>query len=52
MLFMTARVCTFRRVGCVDYQRVGKLVITPWQEDNGYAPLENPETYRKAKPGE
>ena len=28
-----------------------KLVITPWQEDNGYVPLANPETSRKAKPG-
>ena len=31
---------------------VCKLVITPWQEDNGYVPLANPETSRKAKPGE
>ena len=29
-----------------------KLVITPWQEDNGCVPLANPGTSRKTKPGE
>ena len=42
---------TTRRISKLSLREGCKLVITPWQEDNAYAPLANPETSRGVAAG-